>query len=430
MKTPWGDGDALRDGMLRPGPGIPREDVARSQRERLFAATVVCVASNGYEATSVADLLKRSGVSRSAFYEHFRDKEDCLLATFEATVAIAMETATGELGGDGSPEERSRAAAGALLELIEDQPGAMRLCFEDIYMAGNSGRLAVDAVAKRFGVLAGELILEIGGERLPENLVHGLLGGAHSVVRSRLRDREGPVLSACVEDLWDWTLSYEAPRVPLRLAGRRSRPPKPYPPAFVAYSTGERIVRALAASVGERGYAAVTIAEIAGRASVSQATFYSHFDDKNAALVASLDSTGSQMLGMVLPAYRRAPDWPSSVRAAIGALCGFYASEPHLARLVAAEPYVMGPLALAQRTRSDDELRALLDPGFLQAPHIKPVVAEAALGAVWALLYAQIAGDGPDALPEIAPLASYVALAPFIGAEMAGNVARGDGRRS
>ena len=67
-RTPWGDAAQLREKKLRPGRGTPREEAERNQRERLFAAMVATVAEKGYEATTVADLVKLSGVSRSAFY--------------------------------------------------------------------------------------------------------------------------------------------------------------------------------------------------------------------------------------------------------------------------------------------------------------------------------------------------------------------------
>ena len=84
VKTPWGDAGTLRDRKLRPGRRLPAEEVARNQRERLFAAMVAVVAEKGYDGTRVEDLLELSGVSRSAFYEHFSGKEDCLLAAIGA----------------------------------------------------------------------------------------------------------------------------------------------------------------------------------------------------------------------------------------------------------------------------------------------------------------------------------------------------------
>jgi AcrR family transcriptional regulator len=428
MRTPWGNAEELRDRMLRPGPGMPREEVERSQRERLFAATVACVATKGYEATTVADLLELSGVSRSAFYEHFRDKEDCLVATFEELAAKSLELVDENLAMDGPWEERARAAVNGLLEMMVDQPAAAKLCFCDVYSIGERGRKAVERSMESFATVAGEAIGQIrGGQNLPDEMVRGVLGGAQLIIQSHLRRDEVEVLPKYAGDLWEWALDYEPPSTPLRLAGRRPRPTESKPP-FLAFSQAEQIIRALATAAGERGYPAVTIAEIAARASVSQATFYSYFPDKHAALIAALDSAGAQMLGVVMPAARRAPDWSHGVRGAIGALCAFCAAEPDLARLAAVETYSAGPMALEQRDRIIDEMRALVEPGFEVAPKTKPIVADAALRAVWALLYGQIVTAGPEKLPQIAPLASYMVLAPFIGPEEAVEVSNGDGR--
>ncbi len=428
MRTPWGNAEELRERMLRPGPGMPREEVERSQRERLFAATVACVAAKGYEQTTVADLLELSGVSRSAFYEHFRDKEDCLVATFEELATRSLELVEERLSEDGSWEERARAAMEGLLEMMVEQPAAAKLCFSDVYSIGERGRQAVEQSMQSFAAVAGEAIGQIrGGQHLPDEMVRGVLGGAQMIIQSHLRRDEIEVVPRYANDLWEWALAYEPPSEPLRLAGRRPRPTDGKPP-FLAFSQAEQIIRALATAAGERGYPAVTIAEIAARASVSQATFYSYFPDKHAALIAALDSAGAQMLGVVMPASRRAPDWPNGVRAAIGALCAFCAAEPDLARLAAVETYSAGPDALEQRDRIIDEMKALVEPGFEVALDTKPIVADAGLRAVWALLYGQIVTAGPRKVPQIAPLASYMVLAPFIGSEDAVRVSNGDGR--
>ena len=107
VRTPWGDADTLRDRKLRPGQRLPAGEVARNQRERLFAALVAVVAEKGYEGTRVEDLLELSGVSRSAFYEHFSDKQDCLLAAVEAFVGPAI----GAIGDRQRPDQRGAARA-------------------------------------------------------------------------------------------------------------------------------------------------------------------------------------------------------------------------------------------------------------------------------------------------------------------------------
>ncbi len=96
VETPWGDAASLRERMLRPGRGTQRGEAERNQRERLFAAMVATVAEKGYEATTVADLVELSGVSRSAFYRHFEDKQECFLAAAEELVepTLAKSPAT------------------------------------------------------------------------------------------------------------------------------------------------------------------------------------------------------------------------------------------------------------------------------------------------------------------------------------------------
>src|SRR4051794_39467696 len=90
VATPWGMSDSLRDRRLRPGPGIPREDVAANQRERLFGALVASVAERGYAATTVGDLVEISGVSSRTFYDLFPDKQACYLAALEAIIQASL----------------------------------------------------------------------------------------------------------------------------------------------------------------------------------------------------------------------------------------------------------------------------------------------------------------------------------------------------
>src|SRR5882724_3806888 len=57
--------------------GLAREAVVASQRGRLLDAMAEVVAEKGYQATTVADVVERAGVSRRTFYEQFPDREAC-----------------------------------------------------------------------------------------------------------------------------------------------------------------------------------------------------------------------------------------------------------------------------------------------------------------------------------------------------------------
>src|SRR3954467_6268439 len=65
-----------------------RAQAAASQRDRLLVGTAEAVVQRGYSNTRVADVIAAAGVSRRSFYEHFRDLEDCFLATYDRGVRV------------------------------------------------------------------------------------------------------------------------------------------------------------------------------------------------------------------------------------------------------------------------------------------------------------------------------------------------------
>lgn len=424
VKTPWGDAATLRERKLTPGRRLPHDEVERNQRERLYAALVAVVAEKGYEATRVADLLELSGVSRSAFYEHFGDKEDCLLAALSQFVSPAIKAAVGR--GAASPtEERVREAFTSLVRMIVDQAPAARLCFVEIYAAGPRAVEEIDRTADTFQAFVAETMERIPGrEPLPPELVRALIGGLRKIIHTRLYRGEEEELVDLIPQMWDWALAYSPPPLPLRRP--RNRPPETADRG--AYEPAERIIRALASVVAEKGYQAMTVNDVASRASISLSTFYSHFADKEEAMLAAVDSGSAQMLATTLPAFRRAPDWAHSVRSAFGAMLAFCAAEPDFTRLGAIEVYAAGKRVLERRDEVIAGMEALLAPGYELNPGVSPIAGEAIGGAIYSLIYEQVRRGATESLQELAPLATYVALVPFVGAEQACAVANGDGR--
>ena len=68
--------------------------IARSQRERLLEAAVRVVAEKGYAATTVADLTREAGISRTTFYGMFEDKEGCFLAAYDGIIDALVRRVT------------------------------------------------------------------------------------------------------------------------------------------------------------------------------------------------------------------------------------------------------------------------------------------------------------------------------------------------
>jgi AcrR family transcriptional regulator len=424
-RTPWGDADTLRERKLRPGRGTPRPEAERNQRERLFAAMVATVAEKGYEATTVADLVALSGVSRSAFYRHFEDKQACFLAAIEAMV----DPTFAKLAGDETAQpgvERMWKAFESLIEAIVDQPAAAKMCVVEVYAAGEAGAALVDRMMERSTEVAAALLEQVPERQgMPPELVRSIVGGIQKVIHKRLYRSQEEELLELVPQLWEWIFCYPVPPGPLKARRRRMVMALPFEERQKTANPPERILRALAAVVADKGYPDTTVAEVVERASTSQRTFYEHFKNKEDAIVAALDSGSAHMLAAALPAFRRAPDWKHAVHDTIEAMFCWGAEEPEYARMGGVEMYAAGKRALDQREVVTEGMEGLLAPGYELKPDTPPIAAEAVGGALYSLLYDHVNKNGPEALPDLVPTLVYVTLAPFLDCEDAYEVAVG-----
>lgn len=399
---------------------MERMEAERNQRERLFGAIVAVAAEKGYEATTVSDLVELSGVSRSDFYEYFANKEACMLGALEAIAQTVTKALATSHDGSASASNGLR----ALLKLIAEQPATAKLCLVEIYAAGPAAVELVDQTTEQFEDLVSQAFQarpETMG--MPREIVRAIVGGVRKVIHTRLYRGSDHTLLDLVDQLRDWGLSYRPPPQPLRPVRRRSTSER----QFEGYTVAQRIARAVAAVIAEKGYVAMGTSDIAGQASISLSTFYSHYANKEEAMLAAVELSGTLMLATVGPAVRRAADWRAGVRAVYETMCAFLAAEPDFARLAVAEVYAAGPRALAQRDRVIDGLLGMLAPGYAERPDIPPVAAEAIGGAVFALLSDQLRSSGADGMPDVAPLATYMTLTPFVGPEEACAVANGAG---
>jgi AcrR family transcriptional regulator len=392
MRTPWGDAEKLHERKLRQGGRYTRAEAERNQKERLFAALVATVAEKGFEATRVSDLVELSGVSRSSFYGYFDDKGACFLAAVDALTGPPLERLTADASVV-ADEASARAAFLALIEAIAAQPAAAKLCLVEIYAGGPEAVLALDRILDGLAQLAGTMYEQIPGrEGMPPRISRAIVGGIQKAVYKRLLRGEEDGLVELAPQLWEWVLAVPPPPGPLRPSRRRWVRPRGFEERQAASVPADRVLRALAAVVSERGYQETTVAEVVERAHTSQRTFYKSFQDKEAAMVAALDSGSAQMLAAALPAFRRATDWPSAVYGTQEAMFRFAAEEPEFGRLGAVEMYAAGRRALEQRET---------------------------VTALYALLYDFVKEKGPERLPELVPTAVYLTLSPFLGAERA-----------
>jgi AcrR family transcriptional regulator len=142
MSLPVSDSpeDLRRWRLPRGRHGLPRELVERSQRERLLAAVIKVTATNGYESTTVGDILGEAGVGRESFYELFDDKLDCMLSAHK----LLMDDLEGRVRDayldDYAWTERMRRALAATLDWFAADPDAARFTLVELSTVGPAFR--------------------------------------------------------------------------------------------------------------------------------------------------------------------------------------------------------------------------------------------------------------------------------------------------
>ena len=103
------------DATIPAWEGRSVDQVLRGGRDRLLARSrriVVAgqelISKHGLEALTLRAVLKRTGLSRRAFYERFGSKDDLLLAIFEDTILTSAQRFTEEIAELDDPMERLR----------------------------------------------------------------------------------------------------------------------------------------------------------------------------------------------------------------------------------------------------------------------------------------------------------------------------------
>ena len=135
----------LSGSFPKSAPGLPRgrtsldpDDATAHQRTRLLRAVISAVAENGYQATTISDIVERARVSRSVMYREFDGKLDCFLAAIEAgreNVTASMAKARDQVADD-TLAAVLRAIARAYLETCAREPDHTRAWVLELAAAG------------------------------------------------------------------------------------------------------------------------------------------------------------------------------------------------------------------------------------------------------------------------------------------------------
>lgn len=189
------DPDSLLFRHLDLGPDweSDRAQASGTQRERMLDAMTRAVAAKGYVNVTVADVVALAGVSRSTFYDHFSDREDCFLQTY----SVGARALIGHVGGvvrasrAADWHDRVRVGLEAYLAILAAEPDLARTLLVDVLGAGPR------AVELRREVFSGFVDLyrpsphgmrpaDIALRRVPEPFLRALVGGISELVQEHI----------------------------------------------------------------------------------------------------------------------------------------------------------------------------------------------------------------------------------------------------
>jgi len=166
----------------------------------------------------------------------------------------------------------------------------------------------------------------------------------------------------------------------------------------VVGSQRERMLRAMAEAMAERGYAATPVAEIIHRAGVSRETFYQQFASKQDCFIAGLE----QALGGLRVAMAEAMDGAGEPVERFDRLIGIYldalASDPATARLFLIEIYAAGPDVARRRVELQQQFLDGLVSVFGVRTERGRFACQALLAAIVALVTNALAAGDIDGL--------------------------------
>jgi AcrR family transcriptional regulator len=201
-------------------PELPREFVAGHKRRRMMDAIAELTAEQGYEATKIADIVRRAAVARKTLYDNFDGKEDLFLSAFDATLGEMRATVEEACDRTDSPEEQVVAGLEALLEFIAEHPAASRMCMvESISATRSSARLYDSGMHDFVGLLRNSAL---DGSDLPETIEESLVGGVAWILQQQIRRGEAERAGELLPELSKFVLSpYLAVGKPRETARRK-----------------------------------------------------------------------------------------------------------------------------------------------------------------------------------------------------------------
>jgi AcrR family transcriptional regulator len=191
---------------------MPAALPATEVRSRIMSAMAALTADKGYAAVTIDDIARAARISKRTFYDHFTDKERCLLAAYEA--AAEQVYAAAERAAAAVPHAPWRTRVDAViatyLKALAAQPEMTRVFHVEIQAAGSAALELHLRVNLRYAALLRRIVREGGERKLGQPLAIALLGAVNELVLHAVADgrtQRLPTLLTTIRPLFDAAIS-------------------------------------------------------------------------------------------------------------------------------------------------------------------------------------------------------------------------------
>jgi TetR/AcrR family transcriptional regulator, cholesterol catabolism regulator len=139
---------------MAPSPSIPRDSEAKLRH--ILRVSAQTFAERGFEATSIRDISKATGVSLSGLYYYFESKQHLLYLIQNAAFEYVVDHLMVRLQGVTGPVERIRLLVLNHIEYFLSHPNEMKVLSHEEDALGEPFREKIQVIKRRYYSLARE----------------------------------------------------------------------------------------------------------------------------------------------------------------------------------------------------------------------------------------------------------------------------------
>jgi AcrR family transcriptional regulator len=189
--------------------------LATDHRRRLLAGMAAAIAERPFPEVTVADVVRLARTSRRTFYEHFADKQECLVALIQDGHLRLVATIAGAVDRAAPWTVQVRQAIETWIDGVRSDPGMTLNWIRILPALGSDARALMRSTLGAYGELMHQLadnpVFAQAGVRQPSRQeTTMLLGALRELIATTVEDGED--ITSIIEVATDFTIRVLAPR--------------------------------------------------------------------------------------------------------------------------------------------------------------------------------------------------------------------------